>query len=176
MNTKTHRMPDVDYERGETVVVMNTTRGWRVRGRGESSFKKGEHLEVVNASGGRRVHVRRPGGYVYSIDARVVAPKDRPLRYLGDAPDGAVALDDPGLDWFWRDAAKAADLSGHCREYERLCEILGIPGRERIFNVQIEVADGINIQGRVKARSRREAERSLVAQLRVARPVLAVAA
>ena len=170
---KNHRMPDVDYERGEEVTVTSTTRGWRVRGRGESSFKKGERLEVVRAAAGRRLTVRRPGGYVYSIDARVVAPVDRPLRFLGDAPAGDISLDDPKLDWFWRDAAKAADLSGHCREYERLCEILGIPGRSRLFEVSIPVAQGIDLRGKVTARSRPEAERMLLDQVR-SRPMPAL--
>jgi len=46
---------------------------------------------------------------------------------------------DERLSPIWERAAEAATEAGFCSEYEKLCDILGIPGRERLYRGVVEV-------------------------------------
>jgi len=166
--TKPRRVPDAQFEHGEVAVITADTRASRAVGRGTRTFHRG--TKVIISRPGReyvraRVQADGSSSYVWTIDARLLAPIDRPLRHLGDVPDSGIAADDPRLDYLWRDAAALADMTGHCSEYDRLCDVLGIPGRERSFAVRIQVAQGVELRGTVVARSYAEAERILLRQV-----------
>jgi len=82
------------------------------------------------------------------------------FRRLGEVPEGAISPDDPRIEWLWNDAARLAERMNHCSEYDRMCDLLGIPGRERKIGVALDV-DGIKVKADVIARSKGEAERKL---------------
>lgn len=89
------------------------------------------------------------------------APKP---RGLGEVPEGMISPEDPRLAWLWEDAAKVANMSNHCGEYDKICDKLGIPGREREFKIKKEV-NGFEVAKRFKARSKAQAEKMFDAEL-----------
>lgn len=110
----------------------------------------------------------RMGGNVLWASKEFFAPVDpnapRP-RKLGETPEGDhIAIDDPRIDWIWRDAAKYATNRGYCGYYDSIASELGIPGRERNFKVKATVS-GLTGTFSVKARSKAEAERLFAAKV-----------
>lgn len=165
MKRAVRRIPDVQYQNGDVVVATITGRGWRARGYSQVTFREGDEL-VVTSVRRDQLSVRKGAyGYVFRVDSAWVRPREGGFRLLGEAPEGMISADDPRLDWLWRDAARVADIEGHCAEYDALCDMLGIPGRERSFSVRVEVAPGVELRGRVVARSEAEARRVLAGQV-----------
>lgn len=111
------------------------------------------------------VNVRKDGGPVIRLDRDSIRPLDlATYRPIGTVPAGAISPDDPGLAWLWQDAARLADKLGHCSTYDTMCDQLGIPGREREFEVRVEDGDVV-ISAKVMATSRPLAEKKLQALL-----------
>lgn len=92
------------------------------------------------------------------VEERPGRPRPRKLgRKPEDTEDMTyVRIDDPGLQWLFDDMGRYATEQGYCPQYDALCAKLGIPGRERQFDVKITFR-GIELTGRVMARSQREA-------------------
>lgn len=135
-------------------------------GSGRSEWmKKDEEVEVRHVYKDGSIKVRST---LYGSRREVVLQPGNfsaPLRPLGQMPEGAISPDDPGLDWLWEDAQRVADMSGFCTEYDRLLNVLKVPGRLRMRTVRIASADGIEIQAKIMARSQRQAEQRLRDQL-----------
>jgi hypothetical protein len=77
-------------------------------------------------------------------------------RTLGTPPEGALPADDPRVAWVFKDAARMADRLGLCRDFDRITDALGFPGRERTWKIASE-ADGLKLTIEVEAHSRKEA-------------------
>lgn len=92
-----------------------------------------------------------------TIPRSAVFKGDQP-EPLSKVPEGAISPDDPGLEWLWTRAAQVADAAGHCSEYDKLCDILGIPGREKEHTITINLSGGLKVTGKAKATSRAKAE------------------
>ena len=116
--------------------------------------------KVMVRSNGRVAWV--PKSYFAPVDPNAPRP-----RKLGETPEGMIAIDDPRIDWIWRDAAKYASDRGYCGYYDSIAGELGIPGRERNFKVKATV-HGITGTFNVKARSKVEAERLFAAKIEAA--------
>lgn len=86
-------------------------------------------------------------------------------RKLGTVPEGMISPDDPRLAWLWEDAAVVANRANHCSEYDKLCDQLNIPGREREFTITRKFGE-MSATFKAKARSRRAAEILVDAQLK----------
>jgi len=97
--------------------------------------------------------------YFNEVDPNAPRP-----RRIGEAPEGAISVDDPRIAWIWEDAARVATKSGHCSEYDKLCDELGAPGRERSFTVKRNV-NGFDVSKKFKARSKKLAEAMFDAEL-----------
>lgn len=64
-------------------------------------------------------------------------------RRLGTPPEDTdevthIHLDDPGIQWLFRDMAAYAEGRSWCGDYDRLAGELGIPGRERTWTIHVE--------------------------------------
>lgn len=121
-----------------------------------------DELEVtaVARGGARWVNVRKDNSPVVRLDVDSIRPIDASYRPIGQVPEGAISPDDPDLAWLWKDAARLAQKLGHCAAYDRMCDALGIPGRERVFDVQI-TDEGVVINAKVLATSKPLAEKKL---------------
>lgn len=71
--------------------------------------------------------------------------------------EGDILPDDPRLAWLWRAAAREANRSNRCGEYDQFCDVLGIPGRERDFAITLYVS-GLKLTTTVTAQSKLLAE------------------
>ena len=145
------------FEKGDYVFAKESGSGVRTRGYGAVRFAAGEELIVTSARGGY-LNVRRNGGYVFKIAASKVRGE---ARMLGQVPPGGISLDDPRIAWLFEDAGRLADRLGLCRDYDRLCDALGAPGRIRPYTIKLEVSDAVVITAKVEARSRTLAEKAL---------------
>lgn len=145
----------VTYLQGTEVEVTQVFRdgGFRIRGRASAYGTSDLWTARVEAS---------------EIDQYFSFEEGEKPRKLGDVPEGSIAPDDPRLAWLWEDAGKLANRLGHCSAYDSMCDTLGIPGRERDFTVTREIAGGIKGSFTVKARSRRQADEQVDAQLKTA--------
>jgi len=85
-------------------------------------------------------------------------------RQIGETPEGGIDIDDPRIAWIWEDAARVATKARHCVEYDKLCDELGAPGRERSFTVKRNV-NGFDVSKKFKARSKKLAEAMFDAEL-----------
>lgn len=144
--------------KGEVVIATATDYGTGVRPdyRGQPVHewvREGEELEVTATGNKVFINVRRAGGSGPVFRWRREHVKQ--VRQVGVAPEGAILPDDPRLMWLWEDAARLADRFGFCKEFDRLAEALGAPGREREFRIPMIDEDGIRITATVTARSRR---------------------
>lgn len=68
--------------------------------------------------------------------------------------DGA----DPRLIDFWEKAGRIADYADFCEEYDRLAEAMNGPGREREYEVQLEVTVTLQVTRTVNAQDSETAE------------------
>jgi hypothetical protein len=152
-------------------------------GYGRATFPAGSVVELrkvgTQSVWARGFDPNRYGGQQFTIPvyldtsdpedaARIfVAPDpDAPApRKIGEVPEGMISPEDPRLAWLWEDAGKLATRKGHCSTYDKLCDDLGIPGRERDFTVKREVG-GFNISRKFKARSKKQAEEMFDAELK----------
>lgn len=104
------------------------------------------------------------------VDENYVAPPPPPPpRRLGTAPDdeGTIPLDHPGIQWLFRDMARFAEGKRWCGEYDLLCAELGLPGRERDFNIALTVGGmtfNTTARGHNMAEARAKAEAALAAR------------
>jgi hypothetical protein len=154
----------VNLAKGASVLALKTryydtphTSAW---------VRKRDELEVLHVYKDARIKVKNlhadRAGSVFIIP---ISDVEGPLRPLGVAPEGAIAADDPRIDWIWEDAERVANISGFCHEYDRLLKMMHLPGRLRTHTVKMASADGIEIVARVKARSLRQAEERLRQQM-----------
>jgi hypothetical protein len=92
-----------------------------------------------------------------AYDAAAAAAKPKP-RKIGEQPEGDhIALNDPRIQWIFKDAARVAQNAGHCRTYDELCDKVGIPGRERDIYINTTI-NGLAISTTVRATSLKAAE------------------
>ena len=98
-----------------------------------------------------------PDGQIAPLDpetvARMEAEKAEAEKQF-TPQDGDILPDDPRLAWLWRATAREATNSGHCSEYDKICDRLGIPGRERDFSISFTVG-GLVMNTRVSATSKK---------------------
>lgn len=156
----------------DMIPVLSTVEG-RFRGFASTSYvtlEVDDELYVTAQARGAAVwvNVRKDGGPVIRLNRDSIRPIDASYRSLGQVPEGAISPTDPGLAWLWIDAARVAAKSGHCRQYDDLCDQLGIPGREREFEIDLKLSDEVVIRGKVTARSRKLAEELLRQQIATA--------
>lgn len=95
---------------------------------------------------------------------RLSADKGKASRRLGTVPEGALSPLDPGLAWFWDDAAKLADIKGYCSTYDEIVKRLGAPARPQEFSIFREVGD-VKVRLTIMARSQEEADKQADAVL-----------
>jgi hypothetical protein len=152
------------YEKGEYVVTHKSGSGVLARGYGRVSYRAGEEVVITSImSHGRLLNVRSAGGGpVFRIPGSEVRPVP---RMIGEIPEGGITPEDPRIAWLFEDAGRMADRLGLCKDYDRLCDALGIPGRLRTFTITILSTDGIEVTAKVQARSKRLAEIQVREQL-----------
>lgn len=144
-----------EYEKGQYVVAKAAGTASLVRGYGHASYRAGEELLITSTSRDF-LNVRSAGG---GSVFRLTRDRVRPVpRMIGEIPEGGIAPEDPRIAWIFEDAGRMADRLGLCRDYDRLCEAVGIPGRVRTFAISIMSGDGLEVTAKVEARSRRLAE------------------
>lgn len=157
------------YEKGEYVVAKRGGSGALVRDYGRVSYSAVAELEITSIRSSGQLNVRHAGGgrvFVISVDAVRPVP-----RMIGEIPEGGISPEDPRIAWLFEDAGRMADRLGLCRDYDRLCDELGIPGRVRTWNITVMSAAGIEVTAKVEARSRRLAEQRVREQLMPAAPL-----
>jgi hypothetical protein len=139
---------------GTSVTVTSTTK-YRVRAR-VGDPKTGTVFNFPRTS------IAAPNGEAY--DEAAIAAKPKP-RKIGEKPEGDhIALDDPRIQWIFKDAARVAQNAGHCRTYDELCDKVGIPGRERDIYINTTI-NGLSISATIRATSQKAAEALLKAKL-----------
>ena len=146
-----------DIEKGEIVVSIVRGDKWRVRGWSQEWVDKGDELRVTSVRGDDLNVQQIIGGNVFRMSRSEV----RRVRPVGVMPPDAIPLDHPGLAWLWEDASRLADRFGFCKEFDRLADALGAPGRERQFRIPMVSEDEIRVTATVTARSRRLAEQRI---------------
>lgn len=159
----------MDFAVGQEVQILNARRiPDALRWREYFNVSEGTVGEVRRVST-NKVMVRFGGrhGWVNKSDFTPVDPNAPKPRKLGETPEGMIAIDDPRIDWIWRDAAQYAANRGYCGYYDSIASELGIPGRERNFKVKATV-HGMLGTFSVKARSKAEAERLFAAKVEAA--------
>ncbi len=77
-------------------------------------------------------------------------------RLLGHTPEGALPPDDERVAWIFKDAARMADRLGLCKDFDRLVDALGFPGRMRTWKIVSE-NETMKATLEVEAHSRAEA-------------------
>lgn len=154
------------YQKGDYVTTIARGSGSRVRGYGAVAYAEGEELEITSQSADY-LNVRKGSdGYVFRISRSKVRPVK---RMIGERPEDGIEVDDPRVAWIFEDAGRLADRLGLCRDYDRLCDALGAPGRIRPFTIKLVVSDGMEITAKVDARSKRLAEQAVREQFGVMR-------
>lgn len=149
-------------------------RGWSNGAQGvEAALKAGTPLRITRI-------------YRYSVTARLenggwdnlgttgtftneeLLPMDEdwvPPRKLGEKPEGDhLDIDDPRIQWIWDDVGAYATKQRYCAQYDNIADELGIPGRVREFAVSRKLG-ALTVSGKFKARSKKEAEALLEAEL-----------
>jgi len=151
--------------KGATVRALKQGVG-KIPSGGTVWFRKGDELQVMYVRKDDRLKVRHTREGTYGGEFLVpVEMVEGPLRPLGEVPEGGISADDPRLDWLWEDAERVANISGFCREYDKLLKTLNLPGRLRTHTVKMATGDGIEVVAQVKARSMRQAEERLRQQM-----------
>jgi len=111
---------------------------------------KFEHATYV-----RDIYV--PGDQIEPLDPETLARMEAEKAEAEKAftpQEGDILPEDPRLAWLWRAAAREATNSNHCGEYDKICDKLGIPGRERDFSISFTVG-GLVMNTRVSATSKK---------------------
>lgn len=148
----------MDYQPGEYVITNASGYGSRAQGYGSVSYDKGAEL-VITSKTSSHLNVRHvSGGRVFRVSRSQV---HRPPRELGEVPEGGIEADDPRIQWLFEDAARLANRLGLCRDFDRIAEQLGVPGRERTFTIKLSVSEGVDITAKVEARSKKHAEQRI---------------
>lgn len=146
---------EVTIAKGTLVqVTSNPTRTGTFNIRGKATNRWGEYLDYSV------IILKHEVSELLGADE----PEGMP-RKLGEVPEGMISPDDPRLAWLWEDAAAVANRANHCSEYDKLCDQLNIPGREREFTVTRKLGE-MRATFKTKARSRRAAETLVDAQLK----------
>ncbi len=134
------------------------------------------HVSFDGINGVRRVDV----GYLIVVTDEVAeqrraaaqAAKEAKEAALRPGPDDIQSIDDPRIGWIWRMIAAAPIVQNYCGVYDTICDELGIPGRERDFEVKFRL-DGLNMTTTVKTMSADAAMAALLAKLPEAEAVRA---
>lgn len=157
------------FEKGQYVVTTRSGSGAWVQGYGRVAYDADTELKITSIRNSGHLNVRHANGRgrAFVISPEIVRPVP---RMIGEIPEGGIAPEDPRIAWLFEDASRMADRLGLCRDYDRLCEALGIPGRIRTFTISILSADGIEVTAKVQARSKRLAEMRVREQVTPASP------
>lgn len=149
---------------GDYIIV---TRSHYAAIRGDGRWvEKGEEYKVTSATPNYVRGTRRKWDSVVTLDRDAVR---KVHRRIGTVPDGSIAADDPRVAWIFEDAARMADRLGLCADFDRLCDALGYPGRERTFTIKLADADGVVVTAKVQARSKSLARARLAEKFTPAR-------
>ncbi len=150
------------YSKGQYVTATANGGAYNVAGRGASAYTVGTELVITSIMQNGTLRVRKAaGGPVFTIAPSRV----RAVRPLGEAPEGAIDMDDPRVQWIFEDAARIANRFGYCSTYDRLAEALGAPGRLRKFTIEIPAPGGVTVNATVQATSRAAAKKLVLASL-----------
>ena len=94
--------------------------------------------------------------------AAVELERDEARLNLQNERTFPIRLDDPRLEAEWERAGEIATEENFCSEYDRMCERLGIPGREREWEVCMTVTlEPIHVHTTVTARSMEAAQEAI---------------
>lgn len=146
------------FKRGQQVRLLKQHSDCAVNTYQVVLLERGDVGTITRAN--RRSSLVRRNGLSVWVPNSYLEPvgMDTAGRQWGQTPEGDhISVNDPRLDWLWRDIASYADEQGYCREFDKMCDHLGIPGRERAFKVVL-VVNGFEFTGTVQARSQAEAE------------------
>ena len=136
------------------------------------SFLKGSEGLVVDGWGGpynpcpdtyyrvTRVYSKRiqvTGRETFTIDKSSIAENAGETHPGTHVPEGSIAPDDERLSYLWERASAIAERRGLCKEYDSICDELGIPGRLRTFSVELK-KNNLDLTIKLKARSYKEAD------------------
>jgi hypothetical protein len=156
------------WEKGDIVVASQSARV-PYASSGSRLLLPGEELRITSVRDG--AYGCKPIVPQGQLSYVVIVPEsylEKPTRMLGEVPEGGLDPEDPRIAWIFEDAAKLADRLGLCRDYDRLADQLGIPGRVRDFKITFDGAEqGVTLTATIKARSRRQAEARLQSMTKV---------
>jgi len=153
-----------EFANGDFVIAAASGTAPWARGYGRAAYNAGDELLITSRAARTTLNVKRFGkGSVFTI------PRDKvrsASRQVGEIPEGSIAPDDPRIAWLFEDAGRLAERLGLCRDYDRLCDALGAPGRVRTFTMKFaDSENGVEITAKVQARSRKQAETILRGQI-----------
>jgi hypothetical protein len=158
-----------DYVQAVKGGSFHTFRGSSYGGLRYVTIEQGDEL-LVTSMRGTYLNVRKAkGGPVFRLDYTQVRAIP---RNIGQVPPDGLDVDDPRIQWIWDDAIRLADRLGLCRDFDKIADELGIPGREREFTLKYDVTPGVNLTAKVKARSKKLAEEKLRSSMAVDAPRL----
>lgn len=107
-----------------------------------------------------RVYSKRiqvTGRETFTIDKSSIAENAGETHPGTHVPEGSIAPDDERLSYLWERASAIAERRGLCKEYDSICDELGIPGRLRTFTVELK-KNNLDLTIKLKARSYKEAD------------------
>ena len=107
-----------------------------------------------------RVYSKRiqvTGIETFTIDKSSIAENAGERHPGTHVPEGSIAPDDERLSYLWERASAIAERRGLCKEYDSICDELGIPGRLRTFTVELK-KNNLDLTIKLKARSYKEAD------------------
>lgn len=148
-------------EKGDYVIAAVAGSGPLVRGYGYVKFEAGEELLVTSARNGYGFNVKRSRGgseRVFYVPATKVRAS---LRPVGQVPEGSIEADDPRIQWLFEDAGRLADRLGLCKDYDRIADAIGFPGRMRQFTIKLSLSADVEITAKVEARNKKQAEQKI---------------
>lgn len=147
------------FKKGTYVTTVGAGSGRLVQGYGSISYVRGEEL-IVTSITSTGVNVKKSnGGRVFRVAFNAI---ENPARAVGEVPAGGIAADDPRIAWIFEDAQRLADRLGLCRDFDRIAEAVGVPGRVRVYTVKLGVGEGLEITAKVEARSRPQAQQMIL--------------
>jgi hypothetical protein len=127
-----------NFNKGDKITVKNQLHLDVVGGSRQRYLYPGAEYEVLQVS----THKVRVAFGLYSIwvdKSEVVlwvSPEIRISSEIESLKDeNSIEVNDPRVAWFWKVAAKIADERGFCEEYDVIAKDLGIPGREKDWDI-----------------------------------------
>lgn len=108
-----------------------------------------EPAQDRTAQGRAIATMRRRVAEIEASNARLVRRADEAMRLLSDERQARRVFDDSHPDWraFWTRAAMAANESGHCGEYDQICDSMGgVPRSEMTRTVTVTASISVDVE------------------------------